>query len=191
MKIRNAVMVLAAMCATALVAPVAASAATTPTTTGTSFKNVPVTGKAHNGKSFNGHFTVTRFITRNGKTYAQGTLTGQLGSRTVKSTQVAIPAQIPAASTSTMSGHAAATCPILHLTLGPLDLNLLGLTVHLNQVVLNIDAVSGPGNLLGNLLCSVANLLNTGSPLSGTLTGLLNLVQQLVNTPGLLNLNFP
>jgi hypothetical protein len=121
------------MCATALVAPVAASAATTPTTTGTSFRNVPVTGKAHNGKSFSGHFTVTRFITRNGKTYAQGTLTGKLGSRTVKSTQVAIPAKIPTSSTSTMSGHAAATCPILHLTLGPLDLNLLGLTVHLNQ----------------------------------------------------------
>jgi hypothetical protein len=183
-------MVLAAMCATALVAPVAASAATTtPTTTATSFKNVPVTGKAHNGKSFNGHFTVTRFITRNGKTYAQGTLTGKLGSRNVKSTQVAIPAKIPAASTGTMSGHAAAICPILHLTLGPLDLNLLGLTVHLNQVVLNIDAVSGPGNLLGNLLCSVANLLNSGSPLSGTVTGLLNIVQTLVNNPGLLSLN--
>lgn len=190
MKIRNAVMVLAAMCATALIAPVAASAAA-PTTTATSFKNVPVTGKAHNGKSFNGHFTVTRFISRNGKTYAQGTLTGKLGSRNVKSTQVAIPAKIPAASTTTMSGHAAATCPILHLTLGPLDLNLLGLTVHLNQVVLNIDAVSGPGNLLGNLLCSVANLLNSGSPLSNTLTGLLNIVQTLVNNPGLLNLNFP
>jgi hypothetical protein len=187
MKIRNAVMVLAAMCATALIAPVAASAAA-PTTTATSFKNVPVTGKAHNGKSFNGHFTVTRFISRNGKTYAQGTLTGKLGSRNVKSTQVAIPAKIPAASTTTMSGHAAATCPILHLTLGPLDLNLLGLTVHLNQVVLNIDAVSGPGNLLGNLLCSLSNLLNSGSPLSNTLTGVLNIVQQLLNNSALLNL---
>jgi len=43
--------------------------------------------------------------------------------------------------------------------LGPLDLNVLGLTVHLNQVVLNITAVPGAGNLLGNLLCAAANLL--------------------------------
>jgi hypothetical protein len=179
-------MVISVMCATALAAPVAASAATT--TTGTSFKNVPVTGKTHSGKAFRGHFTVTQFVTRHGKTYAVGTLTGKLGSKNVKSTQVAMPTKLPAASTTGTSGHAAATCPVLHLTLGPLDLNLLGLTVHLNQVVLNIDAQSGPGNLLGNLLCSVSNLLNSGTPLSGTLTGLLNIVQQLVNTPGLLNL---
>ena len=56
--------------------------------------------------------------------------------------------------------RAAATCPVLHLDLGPLNLNLLGLTIHLNQVVLDVNAVSGPGNLLGNLLCSVAGLLN-------------------------------
>jgi len=45
--------------------------------------------------------------------------------------------------------------------------------VHLNQVVLNIDAQSGPGNLLGNLLCAVANLLNGTGPL-GQITSLLN-----------------
>jgi hypothetical protein len=178
-------MVIGAMCATLLAAPVAASAATTPTTTATSMKNIPVTGKAHNGKAFSGHFTVTRFVTRDGKTFAQGTLTGKLGSRTVKTTQVTLPAALP---TSSNSARSAATCPVLHLTLGPLDLNLLGLTVHLNQVVLNIDAQSGPGNLLGNLLCSVSNLLNSGTPLSGTLTGLLNIVQQLLNNPALLNL---
>ena len=64
------------------------------------------------------------------------------------------------------------TCQILHLELGPLDLNLLGLVVHLDKVVLDITAESGPGNLLGNLLCSVANLLN-GSNL-GSLANLLN-----------------
>jgi hypothetical protein len=51
-------------------------------------------------------------------------------------------------------------CPILHLELGPLDLNLLGLRVQLNQVVLDVTAVPGPGNLLGNLLCAVAGLLD-------------------------------
>jgi hypothetical protein len=62
-------------------------------------------------------------------------------------------------------------CPILHLELGPLDLDLLGLVVHLDRVVLDITAVPGPGNLLGNLLCAIAGLLD-GVNLSGILQGL-------------------
>jgi hypothetical protein len=37
-------------------------------------------------------------------------------------------------------------------------LDLLGLVVDLNQV--HLTAQQGSGNLLGNLLCAVANLLN-------------------------------
>ncbi len=189
MKIRNAIMVLAAVCATLFLAPVAASAASTSGTTGTSLTNVPVTGTAHNGKAFRGHFTVTQFVTRNGTTYATGTLSGKLGSRTIKPRQVTVRAGLPGATTTgAMRAKASAVCPVLHLNLGPLNLNLLGLHVHLNRVVLNITAVSGPGNLLGNLLCDLSNLLNK-TPLTGaSLTGVLNLVQQLVNTPGLLKL---
>jgi hypothetical protein len=50
--------------------------------------------------------------------------------------------------------------------LGPLDLNLLGLEVSLNRVVLDIVAVTGSGNLLGNLLCAVAGLLDGAGNLS-------------------------
>ena len=57
-------------------------------------------------------------------------------------------------------------CQILNLTLGPLHLNLLGLVVNLNQVHLRITAVSGPGNLLGNLLCAVAHLLDGSAPVA-------------------------
>ena len=64
-------------------------------------------------------------------------------------------------------------CQILDLTLGPLNLNVLGLVVTLNQVHLNITAVPGPGNLLGNLLCGVAHLLD--GPNAG--------LQNLINTP--------
>ena len=63
-----------------------------------------------------------------------------------------------------------------------------GLKVHLNQVILDITAQSGPGNLLGNLLCSVANLLNGQTVVGQELTGLLNIVQQPADTPALLNL---
>ena len=66
--------------------------------------------------------------------------------------------------------------------------DLLGLQVHLNQVVLDITAQSGPGNLLGNLLCSVANLLNGPSLLQGEVSSLLNILQQLLGTPALLGL---
>lgn len=68
-------------------------------------------------------------------------------------------------------------CPILHLVIGPIKLNLLGLVVTTNQIVLDITAVSGPGNLLGNLLCAVANLLNQNpvdlTAVSGLLTSIL------------------
>ncbi len=74
--------------------------------------------------------------------------------------------------TTTLVG-ATGTCQILNLVLGPLSLNILGLKVDLNQVVLNITAQSGPGNLLGNLLCAVANLLNGNAP-GNILANLLN-----------------
>ena len=65
------------------------------------------------------------------------------------------------------------TSPILHLELGPLDLDLLGLRVQLNQVVLAVDAIPEPGNLLGNLLSAVAHLLD-GVDLGALLEGLLD-----------------
>jgi uncharacterized membrane protein YeiH len=66
---------------------------------------------------------------------------------------------------------AGATCPILDLRLGPIDLSLLGLNVATSPICLEITATSG-GGLLGDLLCSIANLLNGGSPLADVLAGL-------------------
>lgn len=51
---------------------------------------------------------------------------------------------------------AAATCPVLDLTLGPLDLNLLGLVVDLNQVHLTITATQGAGTL-GDTFCNLSH----------------------------------
>jgi hypothetical protein len=51
---------------------------------------------------------------------------------------------------------AGATCPVLDLTLGPLNLNLLGLVVNLNQVHLTITATQG-GGALGDLFCSLSH----------------------------------
>jgi hypothetical protein len=64
-------------------------------------------------------------------------------------------------------------CTILDLDLGPLHLDVLGLVIDLDEVHLDITAVPGAGNLLGNLLCAVAGLLDNGGPLQG-ITALLD-----------------
>jgi hypothetical protein len=47
----------------------------------------------------------------------------------------------------------ATECPVLHLVLGPLHLNLLGLIADLNKVDLDLTAI--PGTLLGNIFCQL------------------------------------
>jgi hypothetical protein len=64
------------------------------------------------------------------------------------------------------------TCPILNLSLGPINLDLLGLNVDTSPICLDITAVPGSGALLGNLLCSIANLLNGGLSQSAVLASL-------------------
>lgn len=150
------------------------------TTSLTSAVSIPVgagtlnTGTAFGGGNFVGTLTVTGFQVVNGVLNAVGTLSGDLlnSNGTTVLSGISAPVTIPAA----VNG----SCPILNLTLGPLDLNLLGLVVHLNQVVLNITAVPGAGNLLGNLLCDVANLLNGGGAVATLLNNLVGLLNQIV-----------
>jgi hypothetical protein len=78
-----------------------------------------------------------------------------------------------ATSTSVVNAAGQNSCDILNLVLGPLHLDVLGLVVDLNQVHLDISAVPGAGNLLGNLLCSVAGLLDNGNGVNG-LANILN-----------------
>jgi hypothetical protein len=64
-----------------------------------------------------------------------------------------------------------ATTNVLNLSLGPVDLNLLGLDVHLDNcangpVTVSVTATPGAGNLLGNLVSNLAHLLDNGSPLA-------------------------
>ena len=151
-----------AMLGTLLLVPAtAASAAPT-----TSSLSIPVSGTVAGVSSFVGSFDVTRFAIQNGQLVAVGNLTGTLTDLVTGATQTV-------SQTLTTAIGASGTCDVLHLTLGPLDLNLLGLMVHLDRVVLDITAQQGPGNLLGNLLCAVAGLLDGGGALTG-LAGLLN-----------------
>jgi hypothetical protein len=157
-----------------LTATSATAAPTAPTTTATTQAPrptgaaVPITGTTADGQTFAGTFTVQRFITSGGALQAVGQLAGTFTNPTTGATTALAPTAVTAPA-AIVSG----TCTILDLTLGPLHLNLLGLVVDLNQVHLVITAQQGSGNLLGNLLCAVANLLNGGGPLTG-LAALLN-----------------
>lgn len=126
------------------------------------------------GDAFSGVVTITSFAIQGNQLVAQGLLNGTLTK--VDGTVNSIAGQAVTLPVSGIDPN----CQILNLVLGPLDLNLLGLTVHLNQVVLNITAVPGAGNLLGNLLCDVANLLNGGGALSSLLTQLQTLLNQIL-----------
>ena len=121
---------------------------------------LPVNGTTNTGGTFTGTFDLARLAVKEGKLVALGTLSG-----TLKDAAGAVVGTVNSVAAELALGAASGTCSILHLELGPLDLDLLGLTVHLNKVVLDITAVSGPGNLLGNLLCAVAHLLDARSPL--------------------------
>lgn len=157
----------AAFLLTFVLAPAIGHAAPAAPTTGA--LTVPVTGTiANGGGTFSGAYNITHFVNQGGALTAVGTLSGTLtnAAGAVIGTVTNVPVQAPVT-------NASGSCTILDLTLGPLHLNLLGLVVDLNQVHLTITAQQGSGNLLGNLLCAVANLLNGGAPL-GSLAGLLN-----------------
>jgi hypothetical protein len=54
-------------------------------------------------------------------------------------------------------------CNVLTLAIQPLSLDVMGLTLTLSIIRLDLDAVTGPGRSLGNLLCAVAGLLDSGA----------------------------
>ena len=120
--------------------------------------------------TFAGNFTLQRFTSQNGQLAAVGLLTGTL-------TDSAGAVLGTVNQVITILSGATGSCQILDLTLGPLDLNLLGLLVHLDTVHLNITAQSGPGNLLGNLLCGVAGLLDSNAPVNALVRSLNNLLR--------------
>lgn len=132
--------------------------------------DIPVNGTVVDG-TVAGTFKISKFAIQNGQLVALGqlnaTVTDPAGVRTIV-TSVAWPvanggSQLADAGASCDGEAAAQGCDILNLVLGPLHLDLLGLVVDLNQVVLTITGTTGAGDLLGNLLCAITGLLDAGS----------------------------
>ena len=140
-------------------------------------QNIPVTGTFGKAGTFKGNYDIAKFVVNNGKIFAVGYLTGTLrnGAGTVVGRISNKKVLLPVTDLSS-------TCEILHLELGPVDLNLLGLVVHLDKIVLDISATAAPGDLLGNLLCTLTHLLDIGA----SLTKIVNVLNQILAVLGAL-----
>jgi hypothetical protein len=132
-----------------------------------------ITGTTATGLNLTGTLSNIHFVNQSGAVALVGNLTGQV---TNAAGDVLATIQNLALSLPVLGGAATGGCTILDLTLGPLHLDLLGLVVDLNQVHLTITGQTGNGQLLGNLLCGLANALNgNGGGLANVLDKLLGL----------------
>jgi len=114
----------------------------------------------------------------NGQLVANATATLKVLGETVRRA-----IQIPL----TLGGSPGADCDILNLSLGPINLNLLGLVVNLddcNNGPITVDITGDDSGLLGQLLCGLAGGL-LGNIDLGTLLGGLNPADLLTLTDGL------
>jgi hypothetical protein len=105
---------------------------------------------------------------------AHGTVTAANGP----SVRFTAPVEGSVPGTATAGQQIQAACDILNLVLGPLHLDLLGLVIDLNQVVLDITGETGAGNLLGNLLCGLFGILDA----PGGITEFLRVLDGLLST---------
>ena len=149
-------------------------------------KVVPVAGTSKSGKQFNGRYAIKRFTTSRGRLVSVGTLRGRLGGRRVTERGVRMPAALSSVATAAQPPvpPIPGACEVLNLRLGPINLDLLGLVVRTNRIQVRIDAVPGPGNLLGNLLCAVTGLLDPQTAGVRQLAPALNAILALVPRTG-------
>src|SRR5688500_15983744 len=110
------------------------------------------------GGTFAGTVQITDFALQNGELVVSGVANGVATIGGVATNIVKQAFTTSAALTSSNQ-----VCDVLFLELGQLFFDVLGLTVDLSQIILDIIAVPGPVNLLGNLLCAVINLLILGN----------------------------
>ncbi|MDN4527649.1 hypothetical protein [Fictibacillus fluitans] len=166
------------------------SQAASPSTTGSKLlKNIKVTGDLANGGSFKGMLNINNLSYDQAKgLLMSGSVKGQAISKDGSSTAVNekfqnIPATLNESGGDMMSSAALAQpeCDLLNLDLGPIFLDLLGLQLDLSEINLDLTAVPGAGNLLGNLLCAVAGLLDGDGLLGGGLDGVLGLLESLLS----------
>jgi len=148
-------------------------------------QDIPLQGTILSGGTFTGSLDIVSFEPNatNDGIVANGLVTGVLrtptGNVPVNNELVrGLPITLAGAGNAPSAPNA--VCEILDLSIGPIDLDLLGLVVHVDEINITIHPESGPGNLLGNLLCAIVNLLNGPGPLAA----IISLLNQLLEILG-------
>lgn len=140
---------------------------------------LPVTGTFAAGGQFSGSLVINRFEQRGNDIVAIGFVSGTLsrGSKalgTALAGEVAWPVSLSTTSSALHSAsnlRAEATpCSVLSISLGAMDVNLMGFDVALGPTTLNLSGQTGP---LGDLVCSIEDLL-------GNVAGVVNLLNNLL-----------
>jgi hypothetical protein len=99
-------------------------------------------------------FNIERFAIQNGQLLAIGNV---VATTSAGATQVIQNFSVPVIFGNSGTNG---SCTILNLVIGPIHLDLLGLVVDVSQITITITGQTGSGNLLGNLLCAIAGLLD-------------------------------
>jgi hypothetical protein len=137
---------------------------------------LPVTSAAG---TFSGTFSINRFEVRNDAIVAVGVVRGAIaGTGSVVAGEVAAPVTVGTASGGAAASNAAvaqpqATCQVLHLDIGAVNLNVQGIIVATQPISIDISGDSAAP--LGNLVCTIESTLNN-------VVGLVGLLNQLLGT---------
>ena len=159
---------------------------------------MPVAGAFAGGGTFNGTAVINRFEQRGNDIVAIGFVRGVLTRSgdtlgTGFAGQVVWPVAVKSGGIAGVSGNVpntarlrpasfdesrhrivpvqATTCPVLQVALGAIDVNLLGVAVALDPIGLNVEGQQGTP--LGDLVCSVSDLL-------GNVAGIVNLLNSIL-----------
>jgi hypothetical protein len=149
---------------------------------------LPITGTAAGGVTFTGTLSVQKFVVRDGQVAVVGIVRGTATSAagvplgTALVGPLTLPVQVgpgPTTAPTTAAPVAAqATCQVLHLDIGAVNLNVLGLVVATQPIGLDISGDSA--GVLGNLVCTVLDTLNNVVDLVGLLNQILGLLTGLL-----------
>lgn len=183
---------LALLLALSLLAPFQNALAKKPAAPGA--VTLPMVGSVVGGGAFSGSFTINRFALQNGELVAVGIARGTVSTAAGITTglqAVVLPVAIrtgtvglaipPSAQPKLVPAsfiRTQASCGILHLDIGGQNINLLGVTVALSPITLDIAGdAAGP---LGALVCEILALLGTVADVVGLLNSLLGLLTGLL-----------
>ena len=142
-----------------------------------------VAGATVAGGTFTGSFSISSFENRGGTIFAVGMVSGVVSGANVRSgitgplALEVTPTSGPALATRSAITAQATPCDVLHLAFGGTTLDLLGLSVALSPVTLDITGQAGP---LGELVCQAVATLGNVAALVGLLNQILGLLTGLL-----------